>query len=168
MSLHFHELTVKDIRRETADCISVSFDIPDELAEAFRFEHGQNITVKKTIDGEELRRNYSICSAPSENDFRVAIKSMGGGKFSTWANQHLKKGDIMEVLPPTGKFNTPLNPSAKKNYLAFAAGSGITPVLSILKTTLSTERQSQFTLVYGNRERKSIIFREERVTIKYR
>jgi len=166
VSLHFHELTVKDIRRETADCISVSFDIPDELAEAFRFEHGQNITVKKTIDGEELRRNYSICSAPSENDFRVAIKSMGGGKFSTWANQHLKKGDIMEVLPPTGKFNTPLNPSAKKNYLAFAAGSGITPVLSILKTTLSTERQSQFTLVYGNRERKSIIFREELEDLK--
>jgi len=166
MSIHFHELTVKDIRRETPDCISVSFHIPGELSEAFRFEHGQNITIRKTIDGEELRRNYSICSAPSENDFRVAIKQTGGGKFSTWANLHLKKGDVMEVLPPTGKFNTPLNPSARKNYLAFAAGSGITPVLSILKTTLVTEPQSQFTLIYGNRERKSIIFREELENLK--
>ncbi len=166
MSIHFHRLTVKNIRKETSECVSVSFEIPEHLTEAFRFEQGQNITIKKTIAGEELRRNYSICTAPSENDFRIAIKQMEGGKFSTWANQELKPGDVLEILPPTGKFNTPLHPSAKKNYLAFAAGSGITPVLSILKTTLETESQSQFTLIYGNRDRKSIIFMEELENLK--
>jgi len=166
MSLHFHDITVKNIRKETPDCISVSFDIPAHLREEFRFMHGQNITIRKIIDGEELRRSYSICSAPAENDFRIAIKRMEGGKFSSWAIQTLKEGDTLELLPPTGKFNTPLTPSARKNYLAFAAGSGITPVMSILKTTLNTEPQSRFTLVYGNRERKSIIFREELENLK--
>ncbi len=166
MSLHFHKITVKNIRKETPDCISVSFDIPGHLSEEFRFTHGQNITIRKTIDGEELRRNYSICSSPGDNDFRVAIKQMGGGKFSTWANQNLREGDVLELLPPTGKFNSPLDPAARKKYLAFAAGSGITPIMSILKTTLQTEPQSQFTLVYGNRDRKSIIFREELENLK--
>ena len=93
MSLHFHDITVKNIRSETPDCISVSFDIPDQLKKEFRFVHGQNITIRKTFDGEELRRNYSICTAPSENDFRIAIKKMDGGRFSTWANNELKEGD---------------------------------------------------------------------------
>jgi ring-1,2-phenylacetyl-CoA epoxidase subunit PaaE len=128
--------------------------------------HGQNITIRKSIDGEELRRNYSICSSPADSDFRVAIKQMSGGKFSTWANQSLRECDVLELLPPTGKFNTALDPSARKKYLAFAAGSGITPIMSILKTTLQTEQQSQFTLVYGNRDRKSIIFREELENLK--
>ena len=166
MSLHFHKITVRNIRKDTPVCISVSFDIPGHLENEFRFVHGQNITIRKNIDGEELRRNYSICSAPGEHEFRVAIKQMNGGKFSTWANQHLKEGDELDLLPPTGKFNTQLNPSARKKYLAFAAGSGITPIMSILKTTLQTEPLSQFTLVYGNRNRKSIIFREELENLK--
>ncbi len=161
MSLHFHTLAVKDIRKETDDCVSVAFDIPPSLENDFRFEQGQNITIRKIINGEELRRNYSICTSPGEQELRVAIKAMPYGRFSTWANTSLKKGDPLEIMPPTGKFNTPLNPTAKKNYLAFAAGSGITPVMSIIKTTLKTEPGSHFTLVYGNRNRRSIIFREE-------
>ena len=168
MSIHFHTLTVRHIRKETEDCISVAFEIPETLREQFIFQQGQNITIRKTIEGEELRRNYSICSAPSQHELRVAIKRMPHGKFSNWANDHLKEGDQLEVLPPTGKFNTPLDPSAQKHYLAFAAGSGITPVMSILKTTLETEPSSRFTLVYGNRNRRSIIFREELEELKNR
>jgi ring-1,2-phenylacetyl-CoA epoxidase subunit PaaE len=166
MSLHFHSLTVKDIRRETDDCISVAFDIPPSLENDFRFEHGQNITIRKLINGEELRRNYSICTSPDDKELRVAIKAMPFGRFSTWANTSLKQGDVLEVMPPTGKFNSPLDPKATKNYLAFAAGSGITPVMSILKTVLRAEPASNFTLVYGNRDRRSIIFREELENLK--
>lgn len=168
MALHFHNLTVKDIRKETDDCVSVAFDIPQDLEKDFLFEQGQNITIRKTLQGEELRRNYSICTAPSEHELRVAIKAMPAGRFSVWANESLKKGDVLEVMPPTGKFNTRLDPKAHKNYLAFAAGSGITPVISIIKTTLQTEPGSNFTLVYGNRNRRSIIFREELESLKNR
>ncbi|HSF44768.1 MAG TPA: FAD-binding oxidoreductase, partial [Chitinophagaceae bacterium] len=166
MSLHFHSLTVKDIRRETDDCISVAFEVPSALENDFRFEHGQNITIRKVLNGEELRRNYSICTSPNDKELRVAIKAMPFGRFSTWANSSLHKGDVLEVLPPTGKFNAPLNPTATRNYLAFAAGSGITPVMSILKTVLKSEPASSFTLVYGNRNRRSIIFREELENLK--
>lgn len=168
MSIHFHPLTVKDIRKETDDCISVQLEIPAELAGTFSFQHGQNITIRKTLQGEELRRNYSICTAPSQGELRVAIKRIPQGRFSNWANDHLKVGDSLEVLPPTGKFNTALNPEAKRHYLAFAAGSGITPVMSILRTTLEMEPQSHFTLVYGNRSRRSIIFREALEDLKNR
>jgi ring-1,2-phenylacetyl-CoA epoxidase subunit PaaE len=166
MSLHFHSLTVKDIRRETDDCISVAFEVPASLENDFRFEHGQNITIRKVIAGEELRRNYSICTSPADRELRVAIKAMPFGRFSTWANTSLQKGDVLEVMPPSGKFNSPLDPAVTKNYLAFAAGSGITPVMSILKTVLRTEPASSFTLVYGNRDRRSIIFREELENLK--
>jgi ring-1,2-phenylacetyl-CoA epoxidase subunit PaaE len=166
MALHFHPLTVKDIRKETEDCISVSFTVPDNLKEAFRFEQGQNITIKKLLQGEELRRNYSICSSPFENELRVAIKRMPHGKFSNWANEELKPGDVLEVMAPTGKFNTRLDPTEKRHYLAFAAGSGITPIISIIKTTLQTEKQSSFTLVYGNRNRRSIVFLDELENLK--
>ena len=115
MSLHFHKITVKDIRKETANCISVSFDIPPDLQEEFIFVQGQNITIRKNIDGDELRRNYSLCTSPTDGDFRIAIKQMEGGKFSTWANSELKAGDVLELLPPTGKFNTALHPEAKKS-----------------------------------------------------
>lgn len=161
MSIHFHKLRVKEIRKETDDCVSISFDIPPDLKESFSFQHGQNITVKKNISGQEARRSYSICSSPFENELRVAVKKVESGSFSTFANSILKPGDELEVLPPTGKFNTSLNPANKKKYLAFAAGSGITPVISIIKTTLQTEPGSSFTLVYGNRSRSSIIFFEE-------
>jgi ring-1,2-phenylacetyl-CoA epoxidase subunit PaaE len=161
MAVHFHKLKVKEVRKETPDCVSVSFEVPTELKNDFEFAQGQNITIKKTIGGEELRRSYSICSAPYENELRIAIKKVDGGKFSGYANTGLTKGDELEVMPPTGKFNTKLQATNCKNYLAIAAGSGITPVISIIKTTLLTEPNSRFTLVFGNRGRNSIVFFEE-------
>ena len=161
MAVHFHKLTVREIKNETPDCVSIAFDVPENLQSEFLFEHGQNITIKKEIDGEEIRRSYSICSAPFENELRVAVKKVDGGKFSTYANSILKAGDELDVMPPTGKFNTKLQTTNKKQYLAFVAGSGITPVISIIKTTLQTEPASNFTLVFGNRGRHSIIFFEE-------
>ncbi len=161
MAVHFHTLKVKNITKETEDCVSIAFGIPETLQNEFTFEQGQNITIKTIIDGEEVRRSYSICTAPFENELKVAVKKMDGGKFSCYANDVLKEGDELDVLPPTGKFNCKLQADHKKEYLAFAAGSGITPVLSIIKTTLHTEPRSSFTLVFGNRSRSSIIFFEE-------
>lgn len=166
MSIHFHKLRVKDVRKETADCVSICFDIPADLQQHFVFEHGQNITIRKELNGEEARRSYSICTSPLDRELRVAVKRVDGGLFSAFANSTLKPGDELEVLPPTGKFNTRLDPNQAKNYLAFAAGSGITPVMSIIKTTLQTEPRSRFTLVYGNRSRSSIIFFEELEALK--
>ena len=161
MSIHFHSLKIKEVRRETPDCVSVQFEIPEQLKEAFSFQQGQSLTMRTSLNGEEVRRTYSICSSPMDNEWRVAIKKQEYGSFSSFANEKLKAGDVMEVMEPVGKFYTELNPSNKKNYLAFAAGSGITPVISIIKTTLRTEPESNFTLVYGNRSRSSIIFFEE-------
>jgi ring-1,2-phenylacetyl-CoA epoxidase subunit PaaE len=161
MAVHFHKLTVRQIKTETPDCVSIAFDVPENLQTEFLFEQGQNITIKKKIDGEEIRRSYSICSAPFENELRVAVKKVEGGKFSTYANGTLKAGEELDVMPPTGKFNTKLKTQNAKQYLAFVAGSGITPVISIIKTTLQTEPASSFTLVFGNRGRHSIIFFEE-------
>lgn len=168
MASHFRTLKIDDIRRETADCVSIAFAIPPELKEEFRFHQGQNVTLRLQIGGTEVRRSYSICSSPLENELRVAIKKVPYGVFSTYANEQLQKGQEMEVLPPTGKFYTELKPEARKRYLAFAAGSGITPVLSLIKTTLAIEPQSHFTLVYGNRNRLSILFREELEALKNR
>lgn len=161
MSIHFHPLSIKEIRKETPDCVSVVLDIPENLKDSFKFKQGQSLTMRTTIKGEEVRRTYSICSSPIENEWRVAIKKVDGGLFSSLANDQLKKGDVLEVMPPVGKFYTELDPANNKNYVAFAAGSGITPVLSLIKTTLATEPDSNFTLVYGNRNRSSIIFFEE-------
>ena len=161
MAVHFHKLTVREVKTETPDCVSIAFNVPENLQSEFLFEQGQNITIKKEIDGEEIRRSYSICSAPFENELRVAVKKVEGGKFSTYANSTLKAGDQLEILPPTGRFNTKLETQNSKQYLAFVAGSGITPVISIIKTTLQTEPASSFTLVFGNRGRHSIIFFEE-------
>ena len=161
MAVHFHKLKVKEVKKETTDCVSIAFTVPDELKKEFAFEQGQNITLKKTIEGEELRRSYSVCTAPFENELRVAVKKVEGGIFSSFANDQLQAGDELEVLPPTGKFNTPLKKGNCKQYLAFAAGSGITPVISIIKTTLASEPMSRFTLVFGNKSRSSIIFFEE-------
>ncbi len=166
MAVHFHSLRIKQVKKETADCVSISFEVPDNLKPAFEFTQGQNITLKTTIDGEELRRSYSICSAPYENELKVAVKKVAGGKFSTYANEILSAGMQMDVLSPTGKFYTVLHPQNKKSYVAFAAGSGITPVLSIIKTALSQEPASVFTLVYCNKNRQSIIFFEELEALK--
>jgi len=157
-ALRFYELTVADVRPETADCVSVALQVPDELKDAFAFTAGQYLTFRIQLAGAEVRRSYSICTAPADGELRVAIKSVKGGKFSTLANTLLKKGDVVEVMPPMGKF-TPKG--LGKNYLAFAAGSGITPVMGIMKDVLRREPDSQFTLVFGNRNRNTIIFRED-------
>lgn len=164
MAVHFHPLTIKSVKKETPDCVSVSFDIPQDLAEEFLFKEGQNITIKAMLGGNELRRSYSLCTAPHEKEIKVAIKSMDGGLFSSFA-QSFKKGDVLEVLPPVGKFNAKLS-AVKGNYLAIAAGSGITPVISIIKHTLQAQPESSFTLIYGNKSRSSIIFFEELEALK--
>lgn len=161
MAVHFQPLTVKKVIKETADCVSVSFDIPETLRQEFLFKEGQNITIKSTIDGQELRRSYSLCTAPHEGEIKVAIKKVDAGLFSQYANESLKAGDVLEVLPPVGKFNAKITEVDAGNYLAIAAGSGITPIISIIKHTLQTQPQSKFTLVYGNKSRSSIIFFEE-------
>lgn len=166
MATHFHQLTIADIRKETPDCVSIAFEVPEALKTTYLFKHGQNLTLRTVLNNEEVRRSYSICSSPTDNELRVAIKKAPYGKFSMWANNMLKKGDVMEVLPPTGTFYTELDPAHKKRYLAFAAGSGITPVISIIKTTLLTEPNSTFTLVYGNQSRNSIIFKEQLEALK--
>lgn len=164
MAVHFHPLKIRSVKKETADCISVSFDVPENLKEAFQFKEGQNITVRQVVEGNEIRRSYSVCTAPHENELKVAIKAVDGGIFSSFA-QSLKKGDTLEILPPVGKFNAKLAKEAGR-YLAIAAGSGITPVISIIKHTLQNDADSVFTLVYGNRSRSSIIFFEELEAIK--
>src|SRR6185503_2867817 len=144
MSLHFHRLRIKKIIKETDQCVSVEFEIPGNLSETFQFKQGQSLTMRTLLNGEEVRRTYSLCSSPLDNKWKVAIKKVDGGLFSSFANDNLKEGDLLDVMEPVGKFYTELNPSNKKKYLAFAAGSGITPVISIIKTTLGTEPQSSF------------------------
>ena len=166
MSIHFHPLEISEVRRETPDCVSIAFAVPPGLQETFRFKQGQYLTLRTTIHGEDIRRSYSICSSPLDNELRVAIKQTEQGIFSTYANKELKKGDVLDVMEPIGKFHTELDPANAKQYIGFAAGSGITPLLSIIKTTLRTETNSSFTLVYGNRNRHSIIFKEELEALK--
>lgn len=166
MSIHFHPLTIAEVRRETSDCVSVAFAVPASLKETFRYKQGQYITLRTHINGQEVRRSYSVCSSPLDDELRVAVKQVSHGLFSTYANTELKKGDILDVMPPMGKFFTELDPAQTRQYVGFAAGSGITPLLSIIKTTLRTEPASSFTLVYGNRNRHSIIFKEELEALK--
>lgn len=164
----FHSLTVKDVRPETRDAVSIAFDIPSDLAEHFRYQHGQHLVMRTQLDGEEVRRSYSICTGAQDNELRVAIKRVAGGVFSAWANDSLKVGQQLEVMPPAGHFNVPLDPARKGRYLAVAAGSGITPILSIIKTTLQTEPLSQVTLIYGNRSSNAALFREQLEDLKNR
>lgn len=164
---HFHTLTVNQVQRETDDCVSVTFDIPSEHRDAFRFIQGQYLTLRAMINGEEVRRSYSICSGVDE-ELRVAIKEVEGGRFSTWANRQLKPGDSIDVMPPLGRFYVELKPEEARNHVAFAAGSGITPVLSLAKTTLIKEPNSTFTLFYVNKTSTSIIFKEELENLKDR
>lgn len=166
MSLHFEKIPVKQVKKETADCVSIVFDIPQKLQEKFSYKQGQHLTMRAFINGEEVRRSYSLCSSPLHNEWRVAVKKVDGGLFSTYANDGLKKGDTLELMAPMGHFFTELDGASKKSYVAVVAGSGITPVLSIIKTVLATEPGSSFTLVYGNRNRSSIIFKEELEALK--
>lgn len=157
--MQFHHLIIKDIQQETADTISISFDFPSpEIAHAFTYIPGQYITLKAQIEGQEVRRAYSICTAPHEDELRVAIKHIPEGVFSTFAQNELKIGDRLEVMVPNGHFYSQYAPQNEKQYVAFAAGSGITPILSIIKHVLKTEPNSTFTLVYGNKTVDTLLF----------
>ena len=158
--LKFYPLTVKEVRPETADCVSVSLEVPSELRDKFAFAPGQYLTFRRNFADAEARRSYSICSSPGEGELRVAIKKVDNGKFSTYAHGELKAGETLEVMPPMGNFTIKNKEVARKEYLAFAAGSGITPVMSIMKWVLEEEPASNFTLVYGNRSKNTVIFRE--------
>jgi ring-1,2-phenylacetyl-CoA epoxidase subunit PaaE len=168
VTAHFHPLSVREVRRETAECVSLALEVPAALRDVFRFTQGQYLNLRATLGGEEVRRSYSICSGTEDGELRVAVKEVPGGKFSSFANRELKPGSTLEAMPPEGRFFTPLDPSNRKHYVAFAAGSGITPVLSLMKTTLAREPQSRFTLVYGNRTIDSVIFNEELEDLKDR
>jgi ring-1,2-phenylacetyl-CoA epoxidase subunit PaaE len=155
----FHTLTVKEITRETADCVSIVFDIPQAAQQEFAYIQGQYLTLKLSVSGEELRRSYSLCSSPvADSELRIAVKKVQGGRASTWLNDSLRSGDKLEVMTPMGNFHSPVDAANKKHYVLFAGGSGITPILSILKTVLHSEPQSHITLIYGNRDEQSVIF----------
>tara|TARA_R110001632_G_scaffold183829_3_gene303901 strand:- start:6367 stop:7440 length:1074 start_codon:yes stop_codon:yes gene_type:complete len=158
---HFYDLQVKDIYKETSDCSVITFDVPEQLHSEFDFQQGQHLTLKTIIDGQEVRRSYSLCSSPVDKAWKVAVKHIPGGLFSTFANDLLKQGDSIEVMAPSGKFGVPVDASRAKEYVVFAAGSGITPILSIIKTHLALEPNATFKLFYLNRTVKSIIFKEE-------
>ena len=162
----FHSIQVADIYKETKDCSVITFDIPENLKSDFSYNSGQHLTLRTTINGQEVRRSYSLCSSPIENKWQVAVKKINGGLFSSFVNDALKSGDFLDVMPPNGTFFTEVNPSLAKNYIAFAAGSGITPVLSIIKNHLASEPNSTFQLFYLNRTVKSIIFKEELEQLK--
>lgn len=161
MTPKFHPLIISGLRRETRETVSIAFEIPEELKNDYRYESGQYLTLKTTINGEDVRRSYSLCSAPHENEWRVAVKQIENGVFSTYANETLQVGDTLEVMTPAGNFKLSPAATAKKSYALFAAGSGITPVFSIAKTILEKEPNSDVTLFYGNKGFTGIIFLEE-------
>ena len=168
MSVSFHTLRIAEIVPETADAASIRFDVPEVLRETFRFKPGQHLTLKAEIDGEEVRRNYSLCVAPQDGEVKVTVKRIAGGIFSNWANDNLKPGDAIDVMAPHGSFTWDFSPGASRHYVGFAGGSGITPVMSLLKTALETEPESRFTLFYGNRDSQSVIFLEALARLKNR
>lgn len=164
----FHPLRVSRVERLTDDAVAVSFDVPEGLADEYRFTHGQHLTLRTTLGGEEVRRNYSICSAATSGELRVAVKRLDGGMFSAYALERLAPGDTLDVMTPTGHFNTDLDPANAKHYAAIVAGSGITPVLSIVATVLDVEPESRVTVVYGNRTTSSVMFLDELADLKDR
>jgi ring-1,2-phenylacetyl-CoA epoxidase subunit PaaE len=154
----FHRLAVNDLRRETADAVSITFTIPNELADDYAFAPGQYLTLRTSMDGEEVRRSYSICSGPDDGELRIAVKKVDGGAFSSWAADELKAGDQLDVMTPTGRFGVTPAPRETRVYVGFAAGSGITPILSLVKGVLSREPNSRFFLFYGNRSTEGVMF----------
>lgn len=166
---NFYSLIIKNLEKETEDCTLISFDVPEELKTKFKFRPGQHLTLKKKINGEDLRRSYSLCSSPIDNRWEVAVKQIPEGKFSSFVNHKLKVGDALEVMPPSGVFGTQPDKFTLKHYVFFAAGSGITPILSMIKTYLATEPNSKCQLFYLNKTAKSIIFKEklEQIRNKY-
>lgn len=166
MALKFHPLKVVDVRRETTDCVSVALDIPENLSGEFKFIPGQYLTFRRGNGETEIRRSYSICAAPSDCELRVAIKKVENGRFSSYANDELKVGDTLEVMPPMGNFSLKKKNVQHKHYMAIAAGSGITPIMSIMKSVLEDDAEARFTLIYGNKNRNTIIFREQIEALK--
>src|SRR2546430_6776849 len=164
----FHRLAVNDLRRESADAVSLTFAIPKELADDYSFNPGQYLTLRTTMDGEEIRRSYSICSGPDDGELRIAVKKVDGGAFSSWAADDLRAGDELDVMTPTGRFGIAHAPDTARVYVGFAAGSGITPVLSIVKGVLAREPNSRFFLFYGNRSTSSMMFLEALEELKDR
>lgn len=162
----FYPLKVDRVDRETRDAVAITFMVPPDLADTFRFSPGQHLTLRTQIDGAEVRRSYSICAPAHEGRLRIAIKRNPNGLFSNWANERLRAGETLDVLPPLGHFHVPFAPEQSRHYVAFAAGSGITPVLSIVASTLAAEPHSRFTLIYGNRASASVMFREELAALK--
>ncbi|MEP7058846.1 MAG: 1,2-phenylacetyl-CoA epoxidase subunit PaaE [Caldimonas sp.] len=168
MSLHFHPLRVRSVRPDTDEAVIVSFDVPDAVADEFRFTHGQHLTLRQELQGIEHRRSYSICAGTADGELRVGVRKVPGGLFSTWINEQLKPGDTLQVMAPEGRFFVPLAPTEARHYLGIAGGSGITPILSIMKTVLGFEPLSRFTLIYANRRQRSTMFMEEIEDLKNR
>ncbi|PSJ39637.1 1,2-phenylacetyl-CoA epoxidase subunit PaaE [Allosphingosinicella deserti] len=168
MSVNFHSLRVAEVIAETADAKSIRFEVPEALREAFRFRPGQHLTLRAEISGKDVRRNYSLCVAPDEDALKVTVKRIAGGLFSTWLNENLRPGDRLDVMEPHGSFTWEFRADAANHYVGFAGGSGITPILSLLKTALVEEPASRFTLLYGNRDSQSVIFLEELARLKNR
>jgi ring-1,2-phenylacetyl-CoA epoxidase subunit PaaE len=167
-SVLFHPLRVRAVEPDTAEAVIISFDVPPALRETFGFTQGQYLTLRKTIDGQDLRRSYSICAGVDDGELRVGVRKVRGGVFSNWINEHLKPGDEVAVMAPQGRFFVPLDPSAQRHHVGIAGGSGITPILSIMKTVLAREPRSRFTLIYGNRSLQSTMFKEELEDLKNR
>lgn len=158
----FYSLTISEITQETDECVSIAFHIPNDLKETFSYKQGQYITFKLMVNGEDLRRSYSVCSSPAMNeDLRIAVKKVVGGKGSIFLNSNYKVGDTIEVMPPMGNFYSEMNPSNKKTYVLFGGGSGITPMLSIIKTVLVKEPSSKVILFYGNLNESATIFKKQ-------
>ena len=166
MTPKFHSLQIKNIRKETKNCVSISFEIPQELKEAFRYQSGQYLTLRSQINQEDVRRSYSLCSAPSDEEWRVAIKQVENGVFSTYALNELKEGDFLDVMNPMGNFKLETDRNHSKSYVLFAAGSGVTPIFSIAKSILREEPNSHVTMFYGNQGFSEVIFREELENLK--
>jgi ring-1,2-phenylacetyl-CoA epoxidase subunit PaaE len=164
----FHDLRVRRIEPDTAEASIVTFDVPDELRAVFGFTQGQYLTLRKTIAGQDLRRSYSICAGVDDGELRVGVRKVKGGAFSNWINEHLAVGDTLSVMAPQGRFFVPIEPDARRHHVGIAGGSGITPILSIMKTVLGREPGSRFTLIYGNRMLRSTMFKEELEDLKNR
>ena len=168
MSVMFHDLRVRAVQPDTQEAVIVSFEVPPELRPVFGFTQGQYLTLRKEIDGQDLRRSYSICAGVDDGELRVGVRKVRGGLFSNWINASLKPGDTLSVMAPQGRFFVPIEPQAERHHLGIAGGSGITPILSIMKTVLAREPKSRFTLIYGNRSLQSTMFKEELEDLKDR
>jgi ring-1,2-phenylacetyl-CoA epoxidase subunit PaaE len=166
MSVIFHPLHVREVLPDTAEAVVVAFDVPTELREVFSFTQGQYLTLRTEIDGADLRRSYSICAGVDDGELRVGVRKVKGGVFSNWINEHLRPGHMISVMAPQGRFFVPIEPGARRHHLGIAGGSGVTPILSTMKTVLAREPLSDFTLIYGNRALKSTMFKEELEDLK--